>query len=274
MFKPKLAAVCTLVLLAAANAQAHELFLIFRDASTSASERTVAINNGTFHESAATVSRDRLRDISIHQNGKKVSPDVVAWNEVGKQTRLLIRPPGRGTLLLGISSKGSSSTRSASEFAEYLKLGDLPDTLASYDPARYPRGVTYRYTKHARAITQVGDDLTDDYAASLGYPLEIRMDRHPGRLAVGERLSFQVLHAGEPAPGLRVYVGSAATRPSRDGHDDATLLRTDGEGRASFDVTATGVWYIHANRFVPSQQDGVDFVSDRASLTFEVPRGR
>lgn len=264
------AVACVLLLGTAAAAGAHELFATFAKAPAGAKHRVVVINNGTFHESAGAVPRDRLRDVSMHHQGRKTQPDLGAWKAAGKQSRLTVHPGGSGTLLLGISSKASSTTRSASEFAEYLQLEDLPDTLATYDPARYPHGVTYTYSKHARAITQVGKVLTDDYAASLGYPLEIRLDRNPGQVAVGETLSFVVLHDGKPVPGLRVYAGAASHQPTRDGHDGATLLRTDREGRASLPVTIGGTWYLHANRMVSVQQPGVDFVSDRASLTFEV----
>ncbi|MBD4660015.1 DUF4198 domain-containing protein, partial [Xanthomonas citri pv. citri] len=78
--------------------------------------------------------------------------------------------------------------------------------LATYDASKFPKGVTYSYTKHARAIGQVGTKLTDDFAASLGYPLEIRLTRNPGSVKVGDQLSFQVLQQGTPVPNLRVYV--------------------------------------------------------------------
>ncbi|KAG1240569.1 hypothetical protein G6F68_017532 [Rhizopus microsporus] len=112
----------------------------------------------------------------------------------------------------------STSTRTASEFGKYLELEDLPDTLATYDASKFPKGVTYSYTKHARTIGQVGTKLTDDFAASLGYPLEIRLARNPGSVKVGEQLSFQVLQQGTPVPNLRVYVGHRADAPVKGGH--------------------------------------------------------
>ena len=89
-----------------------------------------------------------------------------------------MHPAGEGTYLLGVSTMASTSTRTASEFGKYLELEDLPDTLATYDASKFPKGVTYSYTKHARTIGQVGTKLTDDFAASLGYPLEIRLARN------------------------------------------------------------------------------------------------
>ena len=116
----------------------------------------------------------------------------------------------------------------------------------------------------------MGTKLTDDFAASLGYPLEIRLARNPGSVKVGEQLSFQVLQQGTPVPNLRVYVGHRADAPVKGGHGSATLLRTDAQGQASFQVTTAKTWYIHTNHMVPSTQKGLDFVSDRASLSFEI----
>lgn len=266
------AAAAVLLLAAAATADAHELFITLKPAPSGSREQVVVVNNGTFHQSAAVVRKDRIRDLTLHQGGVASKPELTTWTEEGDQSRLTIKPGATGTFMVGLSSKRSSSTRTAKEFAEYLAIEDLPDTLATFDASKYPKGVTYGYMKHARAIGQAGSDLTGDFAATLGYPLEIRLDRNPGSVHVGERITLQLLHEGVPVPGLRVYVGAAAHAPAAGGHDGATLMRTDAKGQASFEVTTPGTWYIHANRMVPSTEAGFDFLSDRASLTFDIGR--
>lgn len=266
----RFAAFLSLLMLAGA-ASAHDLFVILaKDSPGKPMERAVVIKNGTFHESAGAFPRDRVRDAAMHHRGQKSPVDLSSWNVAGNESRLHVHPPAQGTFLLGVSTMTSSSTRTAAEFADYLKLEDLPDVLATYDASKYPRGVTYSYSKHARAIGQSGKTLTDDYAVSLGFPLEIRLQRNPATLKVGERVTFQVLHQGAPAPGLRVLVGSDAHVPKTGQHDAETVVRTDARGEGAFQVTNAGTWYIHTNRMVPSSQRGADFVSDRASLTFAV----
>lgn len=262
--------VCALLVFLSGAARGHELFVTVKQANAKAGERTLLVSNGTFHQSVAPVRRDRIRDLSLRQGGRTVAPDLASWKETGERSRLTISAAPIGTFIAGLSSKRATSTRTAKEFAEYLAIEDLPDTLATYDAAKYPNGVTYGYMKHARAIGQAGTALTDDYAATLGYPLEIRLNRNPSSVRMGDRLTFQLLHQGAPVPGLRVYVGAAANGVGKDGHDGAWLLRTDAAGRASFKVTAAGTWYIHANRMVPSAEPGFDFLSDRASLTFDI----
>ncbi len=276
MFTATKAATFALFMVAAGGAGAHDLFVSFaKDSSGPKHMRTAVVSNGTFHESAGAVTRERLRDVSVHHAGARLKPDLAGWKVVGKQSQLSISTPTRGTYLLGVSTMTSSSTRAAVEFAEYLKLEDLPDVLSTYDASKYPQGVTYNYTKHARAIGQAGTVLTKDYAASLGYPLEIQLERNPASVKVGDRVEFQVLHKGVPAPDLRVQVGSPAIGSLKGAHVTPAEVRTDADGRAGFEVTAAGTWYIHTNRMVPSEQKGVDFVSDRASLTFDIAsRGR
>lgn len=264
--------IATLLLAGAAfNASAHDLFVSMTPVPAGSEHATTAvINNGTFNESAGAVTRDRLQDVSLRSDGIKAVPDLAGWKVKGRQSFLTLHPPREGTFLLGISTKASTSTRTAREFGTYLELEDLPDTLATYAPGNYPKGVTYSYTKHARAIGQTGATLTEDYAASLDYPLEIRLLSNPGNLKVGETLMFEVLHEGVGVPHLRVYVGHRAETPAKGGHSNATLVRTDGDGRASFNVTTADTWYIHTNHMLPSTQNGLDFVSDRASLTFDI----
>lgn len=256
-----------------APAQAHDLFAFFPQSPVKPGESVTAhVNNGTFAQSAGPLTPSRLRDVTFMQGGQRVHPDASQWTVEGKQSRLTLRGDAPGTAMLGVSTQPTVSERGASDFATYLELEDLPDMLAGYDPARYPKGVRYAYAKHARAILQKGELATGDYAHSLDYPLEIRLLRHPIEVRSGERLGFEVLHRGQPVANLRVYVGHGAGAAGEP-EPPAQLLRTDAQGHAEFEVTAPALWYIHTNRMVESDEDGLDFVSDRASLTFRIGSG-
>ncbi len=270
MIKHVLRACLGLAMAGAAPVHSHDLFVVFPHAPVKPGEAVSAyVNNGTFEESAGPVTPSGLRDVTFLQAGQRSHPDAAQWTTEGKQSRLNLEPAVAGTALLGVSTRPTVSERGASEFATYLKLEDLPDTLASYDPARYPKGVRYAYAKHARALLQSGEVQTDDYAASLDYPLEIRLSRHPGTVAPGQRLGFEVLYRGQPVAGLRVHVGRGADTTGGP-VPPAQLLRTDAQGRGEFDVSGPAVWYIHTNRMEPTTEEGLDFISDRASLTFHI----
>jgi hypothetical protein len=49
------------------------------------------------------------------------------------------------------------------------------------------------------------------------------------------------------------------------------MVRTDGEGVAQVEVTHSGRWYVRLIRMLPSDDEGVDYESNWATLTFEVP---
>lgn len=271
MSRPYRLATCLLLAIVASTASAHDLFVtLAKDVSVDTRGNVAVIRNGTFHKSASAFPRDRVRDASLHEGGKRIQQNLGGWEVVGNESRFNMQPATQGTFLLGVSTMASTSTRTAAEFADYLKLEDLPDVLTTYDPSKYPNGVTYSYSKHARAIGQAGTALTNDFAASLGYPLEIQLQRNPAKIKVGERVTFRVLRGDAPAAGLRVYLGSAALTAAKGGHEDDVLVRTDKSGRATFQVTRAGPWYIYTNRMIPSDGEGADFVSDRASLTFDV----
>lgn len=45
-----------------------------------------------------------------------------------------------------------------------------------------------RYSKHGRAVFQVGDARTEDYRRPLGYPVEIIPRQNPYDLRVGQTI--------------------------------------------------------------------------------------
>lgn len=270
MIKAIFRACLGVAIVGAAPVHSHDLFVTAAHSPVTPGEPVkFHANNGTFEQSAGPLTPSRLRDVSFVLAGKRSHPDATQWKTEGKRSQLILRPDAAGTAMLGVSTQPTVSERSAGEFATYLKLEDLPDTLAGYDPAKYPKGVRYAYAKHARAILQSGEARTDDYAGSLDYPLEIRLSRHPAQVQPGQRLGFEILHRGQPVPGLRVHVGRDAGAAGGTA-PPARLLRTDARGRGEFEVTGPAIWYIHTNHMVESSEDGLDFISDRASLTFHI----
>lgn len=87
----------TLLLFAVAgSAGAHDLFVAFSKPGTAAGEaNTALVNNGTFDESAGAVTRARLQDVSLSQDGAKAAPDLASWKEIGKQSQLTAQLAGR-----------------------------------------------------------------------------------------------------------------------------------------------------------------------------------
>lgn len=252
---------CTAALLSVAGgARAHELFVkLDTHFVEPQSTTTLKVFNGTFEASAAPTPRDRMRDVTIVGPDGRATASAQDWRDVDGQSHLTIKTGAPGTYVAGVSSQYAVTERSASEFAEYLKLEGIPDLLARYDASKYPKGVRYRYAKHARALVQVGDSITE-HTTSLGYPTEVVLQTHPAKIAQGQTVSFKATYKGAPLAGQLIHVGASESQE----------LRTNKDGIASFKVTEPGIWYVHFNRMEAAETPGFDFESDRASLTFEV----
>lgn len=257
----------------AGEALGHELFLKTDSYYVQPnSKTTLTLLNGTFEESAGPVARNRMRDVSISGPSGTMHPDPKGWVDADKQTHLTILLSAQGSHVAGVSTEYAASEQTADGFAEYLKLEGIPDLLPQYDRSAYPKGVRYRYAKHARAIFQVGDTSDDGYSKSLNYASEIVLSTNPAHLRAGDAVRFRALYRGAALANQLVHVGHGGAR-NRSSSDPAAVsqeLRTDKDGLAQFVVTQPGVWYIHLNRMEKSETPGFDFESDRASLTFEV----
>jgi hypothetical protein len=101
-------------------------------------------------------------------------------------------------------------------------------------------------TWYVRAIVQIGDKTTDDFAKPSGHPIEILLEKNPATTPFGQDMSFRVLYQGKPLAGQLVHVGyDGYHEHSESGeHLDSLPLRTDAEGRATFNLQLNTPWYI------------------------------
>jgi hypothetical protein len=120
----------------------------------------------------------------------------------------------------------------------------MADAVAEFKANNKLGTIRERYTKHAKALFQVGKPLTDDYKTQLGYKAEIFVDQNPGSVKVGDDMGIQVLFRASHSNQLVL----SATPPGRMA--DATIpeiseytLRTDENGRL-FKITKADKWYI------------------------------
>jgi uncharacterized GH25 family protein len=118
----------------------------------------------------------------------------------------------------------------------------------------------------------VGESTTDSYGHRLGYPIEIVPLANPGELASGRTLEVLVLADGEPVAGQLVYASYEGFHSHEDtgSHREAATLRADEKGVARVKLTRAGRWYVRLIRMLPSNEEGVDYESNWATLTFEV----
>ncbi|MCM2309855.1 MAG: DUF4198 domain-containing protein [Steroidobacteraceae bacterium] len=273
------ALVAAALTLAAVPASAHQTFLIADiNPMRPGTDNFLILRNGTYHESGYSITRAMSRDISIVMGGKRRTPDAsdvadVDGNPSYKSTFIKVVADPEGTGLAGVAAKPDYIALPAEMFANYLKHDGLADMLKDFTATNKLSTIRERYTKHAKAVFQVGTPLTDDYNEALGYKVELFLDRHPGKVKAGEDMSFRVMYEGKPLANQIVYV-SHASRPVDPKADvpasSLYTLRTDADGRASFKVTTADKWFIQLIHMQKMDDGEVDYESNWSTITFEI----
>ena len=124
-----------------------------------------------------------------------------------------------------------------------------------------------------KALVQVGDARSGDWAHELGYPVEFMPLSNPYELGRGDELRVRFLRAGQPVADQLVY----ANHEDHHGHDEAgehveaVTTRTNADGVATIPLSGTGRWYVRTIHMVETTDEvGVDYESNWATLTFQV----
>ena len=237
-------------------------------------ETSIALYNGTFDKSENVITRDRMLDVSIVGPGDTVvHPDTADWWEKDNVTWLNFKTGEPGTYVLGVSTAPRMIDLTAEEFNNYLAHDGVLDMLETRKKeGTDDEDASERYSKHVKAIYQVGDAQTDAYAHRLGYPIEIVPLQNPYKLGVGDTFEALVLRDGKPVANQLVYASYAGFRGHSDdgSHVEAVKTRTDDEGVARFELSKAGQWYVRLIHMVETDEAGVDYESNWATLTFEI----
>lgn len=262
--------VLTLMLLVTAGTlAAHDLFLR-ADSYFVAPNGTVRLQvlNGTFSKSENAVTKDRLRDLSIVNAAGTTTPlDTAGWADTGDTSIVTIRVGESGTYVIGASLRPREIALKAQEFNAYLASDGIPEVLAARRKSgELGRPARERYSKHVKALVQVGAMRTPGYGAELGYPAELVPLDNPYALRPGGTLRVRAVVQGEPVANQVVIAGG---RTSGGGRIAQRSVRTNSEGVARIAITARGVWYvkfIHMER--AAADTTIDYESKWATLTF------
>jgi hypothetical protein len=263
---------CTVLLLAAGLLfSSHELFL--KADKYHLETRSLAelfLLNGDFDKSENTITRDRIVHDTLVGPGPRLSPVDSDYYDRGAVTRLKFWTGEEGSCVAGISTLPKMIDLSANEFLEYLEHEGLVDMIIE----RAHKGLSgsaarEKYSKHVKAILQVGDAPSDHFSARLDYPIEFIALDNPYAHELGDTLRFQLLFRGKPLSGEVVRFGS---RPDA-GHEAGKAMsgRTDEEGMFLLPVDRAGIWYLATIHMEESPEEGVDYESNWATITFEIP---
>jgi hypothetical protein len=258
------------LLLVASFAWAHDLFLKLDTYFLEPHARArISVLNGTFTKSEGFVAPDRIADISVvSPAGRARLSPVTAWSRGPDSTSLLTFELGdAGTYLVGASTRPREIELRAEDFNAYLEEDGLPDVLeARRRDGDLGKGARERYSKHVKAVFQVGQARSDRFSTVLGYPAEIVPLENPYAIGRGSTLRVRCLVDGRPIGNQTVLWGG-----EKDGQAFAQRdARTDADGVATVTFETAGRWYVKFIRMVRATQAGLDYESKWATLTLEI----
>ena len=263
------AVLVALVLAVAAVASAHDMFLKpTRYFAPENAEVRVRVLNGTFTRSENSIARGRLADVSIVSPRGRSALDTTEWSVRGDTSTFHVHTRQAGTYVIGASTRPSIISMTADEFNLYLADDGIPDALeARRSGGELKTPARERYSKHVKALVQVGDTRSDHYATVLGYPAEIVPLTNPYSLTKGGTLAVRTLVDGKPvANQLLVYGGLTAG----DAGIERRQVRSDASGVARIPIDDAGTWYLMFIHMTRVRSDSADYESKWASLTFQL----
>ena len=225
--------------------------------------------NGTFDVSENEISRDRIVNAKVLGPDFELQPTDGAYYDKEKATYLKLTFGNEGTYVAGISTLPRTLELNAQDFNEYLDHEGLETVIAARkSEGIYENGATEVYSKHVKAILQVGESKTENYKTILGYPIEFVPIDNPYTKKVGEKISFMLLANGEPLVNQTVHYSTSS--PGQDAHANESSTATDENGIVTMVPSKAGNWYVATIHMVKSDKEMVDYESNWATLTFAV----
>ena len=258
------------MIFAAVSVGGHDLFLKLDSYFLQTNSRaSVRLLNGTFQSSEGIVRRDRMRDVTVLTPAGRTSPLLAenTWADDDKMTTLELQTGGPGTYVVGVSTLPREIDLKAADFNDYLAHDGIPDVLAARRKnGELNKDIRERYSKHVRAVFQVGDARSEQFKVPLNYPVEIIPQRNPYLLKVNQILPVLCTLDGKPLPQQFVMAGWEG----RDGKLKSISTRTDRSGIARFRLSSAGKWYVKMIHMTPINEPGINYESKWATLTFEI----
>lgn len=248
----------------------HELFLKTDSYFLQPNSTTqLYLFNGTFDTSENEITRDRIVNAKILGPDHLFEPTNKHYTDKDKITYININIGNSGTYVAGISTLPKVLEMDAVAFNEYLDHEGLEGTIASRKAMNImDEGAKERYSKHVKALLQVGEKTSIDFMKPLDYPIEFVPMNNPYEIKLGDAVAFKLLRDGKPLANHIVHYSTSM--PGQDAHDNENSTKTNKNGLVTITPTAKGKWYIATIHMEKKSGDMVDYESNWATLTFEI----
>ena len=263
------AVTCVITLFVVAIADAHDTFLKpVRYFVSPGEQLLVRVLNGTFTTSENSIARARLRDLSALGPQGRTKIDTSVWTVAGDTSTFTFSGAEPGTYVLGASTKPNFIALTGKQFTDYLTEDGIPDVLeARRKGGEMDKPARERYSKHVKALVQVGDGRSNSALTALGYAAELLPLVDPYALKAGDTLDARTMVDGKATAGLLVLFGGHSASGVAIAERSA---RSNASGVVRVPLRSAGVWYVKFISMVRVTGDTVDYESKWATLTFEV----
>ena len=250
----------------------------------------ILVLDGTFDESVIAVAETSIDRLQIRSPRRQTKQRLDSWKSLEEGTKLWQQskdafkginlkhtsmyemiPKDEGSHMIALELKAFRVAVYVDEFRDYLKT----EVASSLDLAEFgftedKAIIKERYTKCAKTLIQVGDGPSDHITKPMNLLVEIVPMTNPAEVNQGDTLQLKVLKKRKPIPGQSVFVGHNQGGSSGD-EEEPMILVSDDDGLISLPITHVGKWWMYFVDMEPaSRRDSMDFVSQWASLTFEV----
>lgn len=259
-----------ILLTAACLFMSHELFL--RTDSHFLKPNTATqlyLLNGTFDTSENAITLDRIINTKVIGPEFLLAPKESQFTVEDKRTYLNFTTGEEGTYVAGISTLPRVLEMDAKAFNTYLEHEGLENTITRRKEQKIMNtGAKERYSKHVKALLQVGNQPSIDFMKPLGYPIEFVPLNNPFEINLGDAVGFKLLRNGKPLANHIVHYSTAV--PGQDSHENENSTKTNKNGFVTIRPNAKGKWYIATIHMEQKTGEDVDYESNWATLTFEM----
>jgi len=248
----------------------HELFLkADSHFLKSNSQAEIHLFNGTFDKSENSITRDRIVNPKIVGPDYSFSPVDGDFYDKDNATFLKFKTGKEGTYVAGISTLPRNLQMTAEKFNEYLEHEGLESTIEEREmDGSIDSGANEKYSKHVKSVLQVDGMRTDHYQVKMNYPIEFIPLSNPFDAEAGKPISFQLLYDGKPLAAQTVHYSTII--PGVDAHENENSTKTDEEGICTISPGTSGKWYVATIHMMKSEEEGIDYESNWATLTFAI----
>lgn len=259
------------LLLVATSARAHDFWLqpqSWRLAAGGMENLTLQVGHGADRQRSPIAASRIIRFEAVGPQGRVPLRGGLRMGEPGRDAEVRFPGPGAYMVVLETDDRAESHLP-ADRYNDYLLTEGLTPAIELRAHAgRSDADGAENYSRHAKAIVQIGPDDGDDahLLRPLGLSLEIVPEVSPARLGPGATLPVRIYYQGLPLAGALVKLTDLA-----DDAKPVATQRSDTTGRARFLLPREGQWLVNVIWTRPQSPDRLsDFETDFSSLTFAV----